>query len=190
MTEDAQSEVRREVAARLSPGAVPLLVRDPDLRIEQQRRLAQLNVENNDPDVDDPSVPRGFKALAFLAPGAPDKGRLFALEVMAKLPVGARAARGPSRPPRIAARASPFGGAGHGDRHRFVPINPHGKTHLGEVLFPAKSRAALRLLVQIPEESHEHTYQVSVRQLWERQEVGRVTWRLQPGQCKKRHLPD
>lgn len=48
------------------------------------------NVEDNDPDVNDPSVPEGFKALQFLAPGAPDKGRFMALELAAKLPRGAK----------------------------------------------------------------------------------------------------
>jgi hypothetical protein len=49
------------------------------------------NVDNNDPDVQDPTVPKGFKALKFLAPGAPDKARYMTLEVIGKLPDGAKA---------------------------------------------------------------------------------------------------
>jgi hypothetical protein len=33
--------------------------------------------------------------------------------------------------------------------------------------------------VHIPEEHRKEAYQIAVRQLWEREEVGRVTWQLQ-----------
>jgi hypothetical protein len=51
---------------------------------------------------------------------------------------------------------------------------------LGEALFPAKSAAELRLLVHIPRAFQREEYEIGVRQLWERREVGRVTWRLVP----------
>jgi hypothetical protein len=141
------------------------------------------NVEPNNPDVEDPTVPKGFKALKFLAPGAPDKARYMALEVIAKLPEGAKAVL---EVPLV------FFELLHGchrlgiasvDRKRAVariPVNPHGRIRFGEVLFPVKSRTTLRLLVHIPDEHRKQTYQVAVRQLWECQEVGRVTWQLQP----------
>src|SRR4029450_9658906 len=43
------------------------------------------NVEDNDP-WPDPSVPRGFQALRFLAPGAPDIARPMQLEFLPRLP--------------------------------------------------------------------------------------------------------
>jgi hypothetical protein len=49
----------------------------------------------------------------------------------------------------------------------------------GEVLFPAKSRTEMRLLVHIPKQHRKRSYQIAVRQLWKDEEVGRVTWRLQ-----------
>src|SRR4030095_15886499 len=49
-------------------------------------------LENNDPDAAAPTGPKGYKALKFLAPGAPDRARYMALEVLAKLPEGAKAA--------------------------------------------------------------------------------------------------
>jgi hypothetical protein len=66
----------------------------------------------------------------------------------------------------------------------WLPVNPHGRRILGEALFPAKSRAELRLLVHIPEELRENEYEVSVSQLYGYREVGRVTWRLAPQERK------
>ncbi|MBW4671278.1 MAG: S8 family serine peptidase [Cyanomargarita calcarea GSE-NOS-MK-12-04C] len=148
------------------------------------------NVEDNEPDVNDPNLPLSFKALAFLAPGAPDKARFMALEIVNKLPLGAKA---------ILETPLVFFELLHEchqlcnvriDKKRgvaYIPINPQGRTRFGEVLFPAKSRTPLRLLIHIPKEYRKQAYQVVVRQLWEREEVGRVTWQLQPedqkGKC-------
>jgi hypothetical protein len=41
-----------------------------------------------------------------------------------------------------------------------------------------RARNPMRLLVQIPEAYRDRPYEVFARQLFERQEVGRVTWRL------------
>jgi hypothetical protein len=59
-------------------------------------------------------------------------------------------------------------------------MNPHGLRSLGEMIFSAKSRAKLRLLVQVPKEYQSMAYEVFVRQMDEDLEVGRVTWRLAP----------
>jgi hypothetical protein len=69
------------------------------------------------------------------------------------------------------------------DRNRHLaclPLNPHGRTTFREALFPANSAAELRLLVNIPEKFRENEYEVFVSQLYEGEEVGRVTWRLVP----------
>jgi hypothetical protein len=140
------------------------------------------NVEDNDPDVGDPTVPDGFKALKFLAPGAPDKGRFMALEVMGKLPEGAKVMLEVPLVFFEMLQERHQVGRVQIDRKRgvaLIPVNPHGRTRLGEVLFPAKSRTALRLLVHIPEQYRRRRYQIAVRQLWEDEEVGRVTWQLQ-----------
>jgi len=147
------------------------------------------NVENNDPDVDDPTVPEGFRALKFLAPGAPDKGRFMALEFICRLPEGSQI--------RLEAPLSFYERLL--ERHQIgilskdpkrsivlIPLNPNGRVLLGDVLFPARSRTSLRLLVQIPEKQRKASYQVAVRQLWEREEVGRITWQLRRKASQKK----
>jgi len=141
------------------------------------------NVEDNEPDVADPTVPAGFKALRFLAPGTPDKARFMALELDARLPEGARALLEVPVALYDLLHAHHQLDDGKHDRKRDVvhlPINPHGRTRFGEVLFPARSRTALRLLVHIPEAHRKHSYRVAARQLFRREEVGRVTWLLGP----------
>jgi serine protease len=146
------------------------------------------NVENNDPDVDDPTAPKGFKALKFLAPGAPDKARHMALELLGKLPEGAKAMlEVPLDFYELLHECHQLGKVSI-DRKRavaLIPINPHGRTRFGDVLFPVKSRTTLRLLVQIPDRHRKRTYQIAARQFWEGEEVGRVTWQLQPKQMAK-----
>ena len=145
------------------------------------------NVANNEPDVGDPTVPEGFQALSFLAPGAPDKARPMALEVIGRLPEGAKAmlevplAFRQLLQQRHQACKVPI------DRKRRVallPVNPHGRMYFGDVLFPAGSRMALRLLVEIPKRYRGQTFRIAVRQIWEGIEVGRVTWQLQSKQIE------
>lgn len=134
------------------------------------------NVVDNEPS---PTAnPRNYVSLPFLAPGAPDEARLMRLEVGAKLPEGSRAllempiAMYDALRYRVPARI---------DREPqtvVVPVNPHGLRSFGDMLFPAKSRSKLRLLVQIPKKNRGTAYEVFVRQMYEEMEVGRVTWRL------------
>jgi hypothetical protein len=49
-----------------------------------------------------------------------------------------------------------------------------------EVLFAANSRTQMQLVVDIPKKLRENAYEIYVRQMYENQEVGRVTWRLTP----------
>ena len=70
-----------------------------------------------------------------------------------------------------------------------LPANPHGLRSLGNMVFKAKSKAKLSLLVHIPKEYRKMPYDVSVRQTCkeqdQEQEMGRVTWRLVPPRKKK-----
>ena len=119
--------------------------------------------------------------LPFLAPGAPDKDRRFRLEVMALLPEKARVwLEGPQY-----LMADMLEHTLDLDVDKKLPVarlelNPHGLTRFQEIVFPANSRSKLRLLVQIPEEERELEYDVYIRQIYENEEVGRVTWRLSP----------
>ena len=136
------------------------------------------NVVSNTPPA---PFPINAVALPFLAPGAPDKDRRFRLEVMALLPDRARVwLEGPQH-----LMADMHGHAVGLEVDKELPIarlelNPHGLTRFQEIVFPANSRSELRLLVQIPEEEREHEYDVYIRQMYENEEVGRVTWRLSP----------
>ncbi len=61
-----------------------------------------------------------------------------------------------------------------------VPVNPHGCHRFAETLFPARTVNRLALLVNIPKKYRNQSFEVFVRQLFEGDEVGRVTWRLSP----------
>jgi hypothetical protein len=138
------------------------------------------NVKDNDPD---PAAgdPEGYVALEFLASGAPDRARPMKLEVGARLPKGARVMlEGPRPMLEMMYDRTPYGKALNKGRTVRVPVHPHSATALREVRFPAKSRSRFRLLVQIPKEYRKNDYEVYVRQIFEKQEVGRVTWRLSP----------
>jgi serine protease len=133
------------------------------------------NVVDNNPD---PAVDPTFVVLPFLAPGTPDRGRRMNLEIMAKLPPGSKILlEVPLRLMDVVEERPEF----KVDKKRRVallPVNPFGRFRLGEAMFPAKSTNPMRLLVHIPEAYRDRPYEVSARQLFEGQEVGRVTWRL------------
>ncbi len=136
------------------------------------------NVVDNEPD--SAADPKNFVAMPFLAPGAPDRARRMRLEVVARLPRGSRAML---ELPLAMYDALQDRGPADIDQKRQVAImlvNPHGVRSLGDVLFPAKSRSQLRLLVQIPKEFRQMEYETYVRQMYGNEEVGRVTWRLAP----------
>jgi serine protease len=137
------------------------------------------NVVNNVPPSD--GSPPGFVELPFLAPGAPDEARPFVLEVIARLPQGARLMlEAPLYLLDGLEERSPVMEIDEKLGRGRLPINPHGRFALPETLFPAESQAHLRLLADIPKELRRNAYDVAVRQVWQEEEVGRVTWRLAP----------
>jgi serine protease len=136
------------------------------------------NVEDNDPALD-PSAPKGFVGLPFIAPGAPDEARPMNLEVVARLPEGARVLfEGPAYLVEQMRERSPYYEGD--DRTATIPVAAQGRETFQPIVFPAKSEAQCRLLVHIPEEERRNEYEIAVRQIWEDIEVGRVTWRLAP----------
>lgn len=123
--------------------------------------------------------PPRYVALPFLSPGAPDKARRFGLEVVARLPEGAQLRL--EMPLNLLEALEPRPSVIHVDRRRkvaIVALRPSGRQKLGEAVLPARSRSGLRLLVHVPKQQRKFAYEVAVRQLYEREEVGRVTWRL------------
>jgi serine protease len=136
------------------------------------------NVVDNDPSVGpDPE----FAVAEFLVAGAPDKARYFQLESVAKLPEGARVFL--EAPEYLLDALRHTKAQSKLDRKRStvrIPLSPHGVYKWGRALLNAGARIPVRLLVSIPKAQRNAAYEVYVRQLYERQEVGRITWRFAP----------
>jgi serine protease len=137
------------------------------------------NVANHTPDIGDPAA-----AFPFLIAGAPDRRALMALEVIAKLPAGARLWL---EAPISLLRALNARGAitpvkGNRELGRIACL-PNGLQRIGAMHFPAKFRARPRIIVELPKEVRRQSgYEVIARQVFVEQglaeEVGRVTWHL------------
>jgi serine protease len=158
------------------------------------------NVVNNTPPHG--VHPPGFVPLPFMAAGAPDKARRFGFEVVCRLP---REAKVLLEVPFEFARqlrvqsVSPFpDGPKKSDKKTadrmihlkkvaYIPINPSGRTRFEETAFPAKARFPMRLLVALPKAFRDQSYELFARQLFETNEVGRVTWRLVPDRARPKH---
>lgn len=133
------------------------------------------NVVNNVADPADPGV-----LMPFLLTGAPDRALPMGLEVVAKLPKGARLHleapvylldRWGFREPQTRRKKE----------SARLTLRPQGRQHLGEMRIPAKFSAPLRLVAELPKEAQMRSgWQVIVRQLMgdTDEEVGRVTWHL------------
>ncbi|NUJ79774.1 hypothetical protein HUN39_06970 [Methylocystis sp. FS] len=137
------------------------------------------NVVNNTPPAG--AQPPGFVAMPFLMAGAPDKARRMRLEIASRLPAKAEAMLEMplewAELLKVAVR--PVKGADR-ERRGVVAIKPAGRTAFADVVFPAKARIAMRLLVKIPEDMRKQEFEIYARQMYGDEEVGRVTWRLAP----------
>jgi hypothetical protein len=130
----------------------------------------------------------GYVPLPFHITGAWDEARTFALETVADLPPGSRLALQVSHQLGSAFRAAypdceehEDADADQDDRRRIrIPLPPHGRHLLGRIDLPAASASASHLLVQIPPARRDRPHEVAIIQMYEGQEVGRITWRLVP----------
>ena len=140
------------------------------------------NVVDNAPDTAiDPLPKMKFKALDFLSPGAPRQAVPMRLAIDGKLPPGARAyLQVPAYYADMLAEQGIPVQALKDRRIALVALRQFGRMQLPEVAYPARIRNRMRLLVHIPKSYRGGAYEVSVRQLFEGEEVGRVTWRLRP----------
>ena len=135
------------------------------------------NVVNNTPPLS--GEPPNYVPLPFLAAGAPDRARRMRLEVVGRLPKGSAAVLEISLDWAQLLQAQPTQVKGAKQRCVvYAPVNPCGRTSFPEVVFPAKSRIPMRLLVNVPREMRKHQFEIFARQWFENEEVGRVTWRL------------
>jgi Subtilase family len=142
------------------------------------------NVVNNVP----PSAgePPNYVPLPFIMAGAPDNARRMRLEVGSRLPRDAEAVL--EMPKEFAqlvrARGKSLKGA-RNPRVVHVPVNPCGRTTFVEAAIPAKAQIPMRLLVQVPKNLRKYEFEIFARQLYENEEVGRVTWRLAPSRKRE-----
>jgi hypothetical protein len=129
-----------------------------------------------------------FVDLPFHITGAWDETHTFVLESLADLPEGSRmelqVAEWIGRALRPGERGlKQYGGVGSDPRNARqvrLPLKAQGSQVIGQIRLAPKTAALSYLLVQIPVASHDRPYEVAIRQLYEGQEVGRITWRIVP----------
>jgi serine protease len=117
--------------------------------------------------------------MPFLAVGALDRGLRMGLEVIARLPEGARLVL--EAPDFFIDRIEKPNRERTGDDLVQIPLRPIGRQFLGVFDFPKGLKQRMRLIADLPDEGRKRTgYQVIVRQflLDPDQELGRVTWYL------------
>jgi hypothetical protein len=128
----------------------------------------------------------GYFALSFHVTGAWDAARTFELETTADLPPGSRMAfQVPQQLGSAFLAAHPDAeeyedaNADPDDRYRiWIPLHPSGNHLVGQVELPAGSSFVCYLLVEVPYDRRDREYDVAIRQVYEGDEVGRITWRL------------
>jgi hypothetical protein len=128
-----------------------------------------------------------FVRLPFLISGAWDDDRVFVLETLADLPEGSQMML--HVPDWLGKRLRPAPDAGHegettvepdpdDGRLLRIPVDPYRRQVLGQAELPSGATADCHLLVHVPVGRRDRSYDVAVRQTFERKEVGRVTWRV------------
>ncbi|GAA4451174.1 hypothetical protein GCM10023189_12830 [Nibrella saemangeumensis] len=121
--------------------------------------------------------PAGFVPLPFLLVGAPDKNRVFAIEIEGRLPEGARLLwEMPLALYRKVKRYLPKADLIQREKVVRAYLHPYQVTRLTSIELPAKYRAKCRLLLQIPRELRRKTYQITLRQFYRQLQVGGITW--------------
>jgi serine protease len=122
-----------------------------------------------------PSPGSGPRALPFQSPGARDKDRLMELEVVSRLPEQARVLL--EAPLELLQNLPP--GEVEVDKQQGI-----GRIAIGahpqrlEAVFPAEAQFDLQFLVEAFAPIQVRQSDLFARQLFEGQEVGRVTWRI------------
>lgn len=146
------------------------------------------NVVDNVPPA---AAPPGFVPLPLLITGAPDRAVTFAFDISGKLPEGARLVF--EAPPWLLERFGLRPGRGKDlddfkleqrdqrdqrQESAFAQLRTSGRTDLGKILLRGKAAIPVKLHVHIPKEHRKNDYAVYLRQRFEGDEVGRVTWLL------------
>lgn len=126
-----------------------------------------------------------FVALSFIVPGAFDKARKFLVEIDGKLPIGSRVMlevpKSWARTPNMMRRDVELTkGIKKLNRHVLIPLNPFGVNRLPNLRIPAKTQTKVKMYVHIPKKYRQNHYEIFARQLEDKLELGRVTWRIGP----------
>jgi hypothetical protein len=129
-----------------------------------------------------------FIGLPFLISGAWDEARIFEFETIAGLPRGSRLALQVPHWIGRALRSASTDVEEHEDadtdpkerRRLRLHLPPHSSHTLGRIELPRATGAASHLLAHIPVEWRDRPHEVAIRQLHNKREVGRITWRLVP----------
>jgi len=151
--------------------------------IRDNNNVTWRNFNVEDPTPAPNAQPKGFVALPFLVPGAFDEPRDFAIEMIGKLPRDAKVMLElPINFLRVMKSDLKIESIDRGKNLAVAVLPPSGRVLLGRGRMPAKARFRMRLLVALAKEDMKRPYQIAVRQLYlGAEEVGRVTWRLEPG---------
>jgi serine protease len=130
--------------------------------------------------------PPGFIRLPFLLTGAPDKARSFKIEINAQLPEKSRLFFEVSRQLAKAFTDNiPDTRFEKLKKSAIIPVKANGAHDFKRTRFPARMKTRCSLLVEIPKEYRQQEYELSIRQLFEEIEVGRITWKLTPDKKDK-----
>jgi hypothetical protein len=136
------------------------------------------NVVDNDPAPD--ADPAGFVALPFVVAGAPDEAREFVVELATRVSADAEVLL--ELPLRFARDFNADLNIETVDEKRDVAVArlaPGGRLRLGPGLINAGAVYQMRLLIKLADAADRG--RVIARQLYQGDEVGRVTWLLVPG---------
>ena len=121
----------------------------------------------------------GASPLPFILPGAPDRARRMDIEIERYLPYGANLIlEGPPALPSILGAPAHWVGVEARRRTSLIRIPPKRLICFPKVRLTRGARHQCRLWVRIPDARPRQRFQVSVRQNYEGQVVGRVTWLL------------
>jgi hypothetical protein len=124
-----------------------------------------------------PIPPPGTQIVRpFNAPGALDADRPMQLEIVANLPEGAELSLEGEAKFVNALVKGYFENVS--DARMTLPLERQGVSRFNEIPFPAGSVNPLKLIAAFPQQPAEGTYDIYARQLYQGQEIGRITWQL------------
>jgi serine protease len=120
--------------------------------------------------------------MGFFVAGANDRPRPMGLEIAAGLPEGAQLWLQGRDEFLFALQGRGAPNLEH-DREKGlarIRVNPYGPYRFRDTVFPKDLHEPLELIIDLPEGQYDKPYQLFVRQLYQGEEVGRVTWQLTP----------